>query len=143
MALFAIWILLGIGFWIFALIGAFYILTGRIPSNSRQRFALLLALLVMGVLSGLKIVSMMQATSDPKVEKYTVIGFLLAIPLAFLIGTNAIHLSRWLNDPAVGREGKGSALRSFIYYVLMPIGSGFLGYLVLIGGALIGQWFAK
>ncbi len=130
--------------WTLAILGAIYIFTGRIPTNTQQRLGCLLAWLIMGVLSGLKLMAMLRAASTPEIEKYTFIGYLLAIPMAFLLGTNAIHLSRlWRGDDVSSPKGGWLKLRGLLYSVLVPAGSGLTGYGVLIGGALIGQWFAK
>jgi hypothetical protein len=128
--------------WVLAILGAIYIFTGRIPTDTQQRLGCLLAWLIMGILSGLKLMAMLRAASDPEVESYTIIGYVLAIPLAFIIGTSAIHSSRRWRGEALA-ESRWLQLRAGLFSVLAPAGSGLIGYGVLIGGAVIGQWFAR
>ncbi len=142
MILLILWIALSIFLWVIAIAAAISLLKNRTSGNSKQLLGCVVAWLIMGVLSGLKLSSMLQTATSPEVRRYTIIGYLLSVPVAFLIGMNVIYLPRWGRSDA-SSENAQPKLMGTLYSILLPVGLGLMGYIVLHGGMLIGQGFAK
>jgi len=145
---FYIQVVLGCIIWLMAISFVIAAFMGRIPTgNNQQRTACLLSWLIMAVLSGMKLMSLLQGASNREVAKYTLIGYLLGIPLAFIIGTSPVSLapmwshffSRWTRS----EEGVWSISNVIIHLLILPAIYGFMGYSFLIGSALIGEQFVR
>jgi hypothetical protein len=103
---------------------------GELPGDGDQIAAAVLGFLLVGMLSGLVLISVLRRTVSRSTSAFAVGGYVLAAPFGYVLGTVGP-----LSLEAFGEEWMP---KSMDYLLLFPLTVGFYGSLPLVCGAVIG-----
>ncbi len=106
---------------------------GGLPGGGDQLATAVLGFLLVGILSGLVLVSLLRRVGERRGSAFVLGGYLLAAPLGYVFG-----IAGPLALEAFGPAQLGDGV---VYFVLFPLAIGFYGSLPPIGGAGAGWLF--
>ena len=103
---------------------------GELPGDGEQVAAAVLGFPLVGVLSGLVLISVLRRTVSRSTRAFVVGGYVLAAPFGYVLGI--------VGPLSLEAFGAGWLPRSMDYLLLFPLTVGFYGSLPLVCGAVIG-----
>ena len=124
------WVILFAGFWPLVALGVTFLRFGELPGDGEQVAAAVLGFLLVGVLSGLVLISLLRRTASRSTSAFVVGGYLLAAPFGYVLGI--------VGPLSLEAFGAGWLPRSMDYLLLFPLTVGFYGSLPPVCGAVIG-----
>ncbi len=116
--------------WPLVALGVTFVRFGDLPGGGEQIAAAVLGFLLVGVLSGLVLVSLLRRAESRWGRAVVVVGYLLAAPLGYVFG---------IVGPLT-LEAFGSAWQpdGVVYFLAFPLAIGLYGALPPICGAVVG-----
>jgi NhaP-type Na+/H+ or K+/H+ antiporter len=124
------WVIPIAGFWPLVAFGVTFLRFGELPGDGEQVAAAVLGFLLVGVLSGLVLISLLRRTATRSTSAFVVGGYLLAAPFGYVLGI--------MGPLSLEALGAGWLPRSMDYLLLFPLTVGFYGSLPPVCGAVIG-----
>jgi hypothetical protein len=124
------WVIPIAGFWPLVAFGVTFLRFGELPGDGEQVAAAVLGFLLVGVLSGLVLISLLRRTASRSTSAFVVGGYLLAAPFGYVLGI--------VGPLSLEAFGAGWLPRSMDYLLLFPLTVGFYGSLPPVCGAVIG-----
>ena len=124
------WVILIAGFWPLLALGVTFLRFGELPGDGDQIVAAVLGFLLVGVLSGLVLISVLRRTVSRSTSAFVVGGYVLAAPFGYVLGI--------VGPLSLEAFGEGWLPKSMDYLLLFPLTVGFYGSLPLVCGAVIG-----
>src|SRR3712207_9466823 len=80
------WVILIAGFWPLVALGVTFLRFGELPGDGDQIAAAVLGFLLVGVLSGLVLISVLRRTVSRSTSAFVVGGYVLAAPFGYVLG---------------------------------------------------------
>jgi hypothetical protein len=124
------WVILIAGFWPLVALGVTFLRFGELPGDGEQVAAAVLGFLLVGVLSGLVLISVLRRTASRSTSAFVVGGYVLAAPFGYVLGI--------VGPLSLEAFGAGWLPMSMDYLLLFPLAVGFYGSLPPVCGAVIG-----
>ena len=124
------WVIPIAGFWPLVAFGVTFLRFGELPGDGEQVAAAVLGFLLVGVLSGLVLISLLRRTASRSTSTFVAGGYLLAAPFGYVLGI--------VGPLSLEAFGAGWLPRSMDYLLLFPLTVGFYGSLPPVCGAVIG-----
>jgi len=128
-----IWIVFLAVAWPIAALGITILYSGHLPKGGYELMAEALGFLRVGIYSGLALIVLMRKAATQRASTYVITGYMLMVPLAYLLGVVGPLTLRIL----------GELPQALDKLVLTPLAIGFWGSLPLIGGAAVGLWIGN
>ncbi len=117
-------------FWPLVALGVTFARFGELPGGGEQIAAAVLGFLLVGVLSGLVVISLLKRVESRWGRAFVVVGYLLAAPLGYMFGiVGPLTLEAF--GPARPPDG-------VVYFLAFPLAIGLYGSLPPICGAVVG-----
>ncbi len=117
-------------FWPVVALGVAFARFGELPGDGEQVVAAVLGFLLVGVLSGLVLVSLLRRTASRSASAFVVLGYVLAAPFGYVFGT--------VGPLALEAFGATRLPDGVDYFLLFPLAIGLYGALPPICGAAAG-----
>ncbi len=117
-------------FWPLIALGVTFLRFGQLPGDGEQVAAAVLGFLLVGVLSGLVLISVLRRTASRSTSAFVVGGYVLAAPFGYVLGI--------VGPLSLEAFGAGWLPMSMDYLLLFPLAVGFYGSLPPVCGAVIG-----
>ena len=124
------WVIPIAGFWPLVALGVTFLRFGELPGDGEQVAAAVLGFLLVGVLSGLVLISVLRRTASRSTSAFVVGGYVLAAPFGYVLGI--------VGPLSLEAFGAGWLPMSMDYLLLFPLAVGFYGSLPPVCGAVIG-----
>ena len=124
------WVIPIAGFWSLVALGVTFLRFGELPGDGEQVAAAVLGFLLVGVLSGLVLISVLRRTASRSTSAFGVGGYVLAAPFGYVLGI--------VGPLSLEAFGAGWLPMSMDYLLLFPLAVGFYGSLPPVCGAVIG-----
>jgi hypothetical protein len=124
------WVIPIAGFWSLVALGVTFLRFGELPGDGEQVAAAVLGFLLVGVLSGLVLISVLRRTASRSTSAFVVGGYVLAAPFGYVLGI--------VGPLSLEAFGAGWLPMSMDYLLLFPLAVGFYGSLPPVCGAVIG-----
>ena len=124
------WVIPIAGFWSLVALGVTFLRFGELPGDGEQVAAAVLGFLLVGVLSGLVLISLLRRTASRSTSAFVVGGYVLAAPFGYVLGI--------VGPLSLEAFGAGWLPMSMDYLLLFPLAVGFYGSLPPVCGAVIG-----
>ncbi len=124
------WVIPIAGFWPLVALGVTFLRFGELPGDGEQVAAAVLGFLLVGVLSGLVLISVLRRTVSRSTSTFVVGGYVLAAPFGYVLGI--------VGPLSLEAFGEGWLPKSMDYLLLFPLTVGFYGSLPPVCGAVIG-----
>ena len=124
------WVIPIAGFWPLVAFGVTFLRFGELPGDGEQVAVAVLGFLLVGVLSGLVLISLLRRTASRSTSAFVVGGYVLAAPFGYVLGI--------VGPLSLEAFGAGWLPRSMDYLLLFPLTVGFYGSLPPVCGAVIG-----
>ena len=125
------WVIPIAGFWPLVALGVTFLRFGELPGYGKQVAAAMLGFLLVGMLSGLVLISLLRRTASRATNPFVVGGYVLAAPFGYIFGI--------VGPLSLEALGEGWLSRSIDYLLLaFPLTVGFYGSLPPVCGAMIG-----
>ena len=124
------WVIPIAGFWPLVALGVTFLRFGELPGDGEQVVAAVLGFLLVGVLSGLVLISVLRRTASRSTSAFVVGGYVLAAPFGYVLGI--------VGPLSLEAFGAGWLPMSMDYLLLFPLAVGFYGSLPPVCGAVIG-----
>jgi len=116
--------------WPLLALGVTFVRFGELPGGGQQIAAAVLGFVLLGVLSGLVLISLLRRVESRLGRAFVVVGYLLAAPLGYVFGI--------LGPLTLEAFGSTQTQDSAVYFLAFPLAIGLYGSLPLICGAGIG-----
>ena len=124
------WVIPIAGFWPLVAFGVTFLRFGELPGDGEQVAAAVLGFLLVGVLSGLVLISLLRRTASRSTSAFVLGSYLRAAPFGYVLGI--------VGPLSLEAFGAGWLPRSMDYLLLFPLTVGFYGSLPPVCGAVIG-----
>ena len=118
------------GLWPLVALGVTFVRFGELPGGGEQVAAAVLGFLLVGVLSGLVLISLLRRVESRWRSAFVLVGYFVAVPLGYAFGiVGPLALEAFV----LARLPDG-----VVYFLLFPLAIGIYGSLALICGAAAG-----
>jgi hypothetical protein len=124
------WVIPISGFWPLVALGVTFLRFGEFPGDGEQVAAAVLGFLLVGMLSGLVLISLLRRTASRATSAFVVGGYVLAAPFGYIFGI--------VGPLSLEALSEGSLSRSIDYLLAIALTVGFYGSLPPVCGAVIG-----
>ena len=116
--------------WPLFALGVTFVRFGELPGGGQQIAAAVLGFVLLGVLSGLVLISLQRRVESRWGRAFVVVGYLIAAPLGYVFGI--------VGPLTLEAFGSTQTQDGVVYFLVFPLAIGLYGSLPLICGAGIG-----